>query len=110
MEYCNECPNQCPKNDLKCGRGEAYFNGGNGNRSMHKGHGTVEIKSNNELVRLLAICGKVAEHKSEKMIEHNMDESAMFDVLSDRQQSELKLLLEKLNKQWKAEHERHHKH
>lgn len=54
--------------------------------------------SKNELVKLLSICGQVAEHKSEKMQEHGRDEQEL-----------LQTLLRKLQKQWLQDHAEHHR-
>lgn len=111
MEFCNQCPNKCPKDNLKCRRGKAYFNGeSNENQSRHKDHGFAQCSSKNELVRLLSICGRAASHKSEKMLEHNIDESVMFDALTPDEQENLMLILTKLQQKWESDHKRHHHH
>lgn len=65
--------------------------------------------SKHELVRLLSICGQVAEHKSEKMQEHGKEESEIVAVLSADEQAQLKFLLQKLQAHWLQEHAAHHK-
>lgn len=65
--------------------------------------------SKNELVKLLSICGQVAEHKSEKMQEHGKDEANILSTLSEDEQGQLKTILEKLQKQWLEDHKKHHK-
>lgn len=65
--------------------------------------------SKNELVKLLSICGQVAEHKSEKTQEHGRDESEILSVLSPDEQDLLKTLLLKLQKQWLQDHAEHHR-
>ena len=69
------------------------------------------MKSNrkNELVKLLSICGQVAEHKSEKMQAHGVDESQILSALSGEEQAQLDTLLRKLQSHWLEEHARHHK-
>ncbi|MGN1184532.1 MAG: hypothetical protein ACI4R7_04820 [Oliverpabstia sp.] len=69
----------------------------------------MRSNSKNELVKLLSICGQVAEHKSEKMQEHEMDESTILSALSEEEQGQLKCYLEKLQKQWLSDHAAHHK-
>ncbi|MGN0535249.1 MAG: hypothetical protein ACI4IR_04520 [Eubacterium sp.] len=114
MEFCNQCPNKCPKNNLKCGRGQAYFNGENYEKSSESRHhrgirkSFHNHKSDNELVKLLTTCGMIANHRSEKMLEHNIDESVMFEVLTDNEQEILKNLLTKLNNKWEEDHKKHH--
>ena len=46
--------------------------------------------SKNELVKLLSICGQVAEHKSEKMQERGRDEKEILSALSSDEQEILK--------------------
>ncbi len=65
--------------------------------------------SKNELVKLLSICGQVAEHKSEKMQEHGRDEKEILSALSSDEQEILKTILQKLQKQWLQDHAEHHK-
>lgn len=65
--------------------------------------------SKNELVKMLSVCGQVAEHKSEKMQEHGEDETKILAVLSQEEQNQLKLILEKLQTQWRKDHVAHHK-
>lgn len=60
----------------------------------------MKSNSKNELVKMISICGQVAEHKSEKMQENGNDESAILSALSDSEQEQLKMLLSKLQKQW----------
>ena len=67
----------------------------------------MQSNSKNELVRLLSICGQVAEHKSEKIQEHGGDESAVLNALSESEQNTLKELLSKLQKNWIEGHKEH---
>ena len=101
---CNQCPNGCPADALKCGKGRAYF------ERLKSGEAAPEPlpESENELVRLLTKCGRIAEHKSSKMREHGKDDGAMFQSLSEEEQTQLSTLLTKLQTTWKAEHEKHH--
>lgn len=69
----------------------------------------MRSNSKNELVKLISICGQVAEHMSEKMQEHRMDESIILSALSEEEQSQLKCYLEKLKKQWLSDHGAYHK-
>lgn len=101
---CNQCPNGCPAESLRCGKGRAYF------ERLKNGEAAPAPlpESENELVRLLTKCGKIAEHKSGKMREHGKDESAMFQSLSEDEQAQLTALLTKLQTTWKEEHAKHH--
>ncbi len=103
---CNQCPKSCPAEALSCGKGRAYFE-----RLQNEETAPVAMpESENELVRLLTKCGKVAEHKSEKMRQHGKDESDMFQCLTEEEQVELKGFLSKLQTTWKEEHQKHHGH
>ena len=69
----------------------------------------MKSNSKNELVKLLSICGQVAEHKSEKMQEHGVDESQILSALSEEEQEQLKSILSKMQSQWLKDHAQHHK-
>ena len=64
--------------------------------------------SKQELVKLLSICGQVAEHKSGKMQEHGRNEDEILSALSREEQQQLKNLLQKLQSQWLEYHRVHH--
>lgn len=103
---CNQCPKGCPADALNCGKGRAYFE-----RLQNGGAAPAPMpESENELVRLLTKCGRVAEHRSEKMREHGKDEAVMFRCLSEEEQILLKELLTKLQTTWKEDHAKHHGH
>lgn len=70
----------------------------------------MKSNSKNELVRLLSICGQVAEHKSEMMQQHGVDEATILSALTAEEQEELKTLLTKLQSAWLAQHAAHHQH
>ena len=65
--------------------------------------------SKNELVKLISICGQVAEHKSEKMQQFGKDENEILAALSEEEREQLKTLLQKLQAQWLKDHAAHHK-
>lgn len=65
--------------------------------------------SSHELVKLISICGQVAEHKSEKMRENGRDEAMIVAGLSEEEQNTLKELLTKLQAQWLKDHAEHHR-
>lgn len=69
------------------------------------------MKSNSKhpLVNLLSLCGQIAEHKSEKMLEHGGDENAILAALSDEQQAQLREILETLRQAWLKDHAEHHR-
>ena len=64
--------------------------------------------SKQELVKLLSICGQIAEHKSGKMQEHGRNEDEILSALSREEQQQLKNLLQKLQSQWLEDHREHH--
>lgn len=104
-EHCNQCHNQCPAGQLRCGRGKAYF------EALKNGE-TPQVwektESDTPLVRLLDRCGHAASHKSERMRAHGKDDSEMFHALSPEEQAQLYSLLAKLDTAWQAEHSKHH--
>lgn len=69
------------------------------------------MKSNSKhpLVNLLSLCGQIAEHKSEKTLEHGGDENTILAALTDEQQAQLKELLETLRQAWLKDHAEHHR-
>lgn len=102
---CNQCHNHCPADDLSCDKGRAYF------ERLKNGEPAPEpAESENELVRLLTKCGRVAEHKSVKMREHGKDEAAMFQCLDREELSQLQTILTKLQTTWREDHAKHHAH
>ena len=68
----------------------------------------MKSNSKNELVKLISICGQVAEHKSEKMQEKKVDESMILAGLSLEEQEQLKTLLNNLQSHWLEQHKMHH--
>lgn len=60
--------------------------------------------SKNELIKLISTSGQIAEHKSEKMQEHGMDEEELLKALTMEERETLKELLKKLQKQWFTDH------
>lgn len=68
----------------------------------------MKSNSKNELVKLISICGQVAEHKSEKMQEKKVDESKILEGLSLEEQVQLKTLLNKLQSHWLKQHKMHY--
>lgn len=69
----------------------------------------MRSNSKHELVKLISICGQVAEHKSEKAQEHGKDEEAIVSALTTEEQKQLQELLTKLQEQWLKDHAAHHK-
>ena len=59
----------------------------------------MKSNSKNELLRVLSICGQVAEHKSEKMQENGRDEDEILAAISADEQETLKAILLKLQSQ-----------
>lgn len=97
---CNQCPNACPSDALKCGRGKAYF------RRLESGE--TEFQSEDALVMLLYKCGQVAGHKSKMLRQHGAEERNMFRCLSDTETEQLESLLRRLNDGWEEEHRLRH--
>ncbi len=69
----------------------------------------MKSSSKHELVRLISICGQVAEHKSEKAQEHEKEEASILAPLTEEEQQQLQALLTKLREQWLKDHAAHHK-
>ncbi len=76
---------------------------------MKQYDGTMKSNSKQELVKLLSICGQVAEHKSEKAQEHGKPEDTILSALTLEEQKQLQELLTKLQEQWLKDHAAHHK-
>ncbi len=103
MENMNKCPGcsqHCDRNNLQCGKGEAYFNGeslpsheqghGEGKHHGSKHHGHKHHRPEfpaGSLADLMAKCG----HR----LYHGGDES-MFAVLTKEESVMLKTILNKL--------------
>lgn len=68
----------------------------------------MQSNSKNDLVKLLSICGQVAEHKSQKILEHGGQEDSILEALSAEEREQLKDLLTKLQSNWLAGHKEHH--
>lgn len=69
----------------------------------------MKSNSKHELVKLISICGQVAEHKSEKAQEHGKSEDDILSALTVEEQKQLRELLTKLQEQWLKDHAAHHK-
>lgn len=69
----------------------------------------MKSNSKHELVKLISICGQVAEHKSEKAQEHGKEEDTILSALTTEEQKQLQTLLTKLQAQWLKDHAAHHK-
>ena len=68
----------------------------------------MKSNSKNELVKLMSICGQIAELKSEKTQEKKVDESMILAGLSLEEQEQLKTLLNKLQSHWLEQHKMNH--
>ena len=117
---CNQCPNQCPADALKCGRGRHYFeqlenpegikaderaghgygeghghseNHGHGHKEGH-GHGKSD-----DLYGLMRGCGHYLHHSGGKHQEAG-EENQLFAALDEGEQECLKGLLKKLLDSW----------
>ncbi len=69
----------------------------------------MRSESKHALVKLLSICGQVAEHKSEKYQQNGKEEAGILAALSAEEQQQLQALLQKLQSQWLQDHAEHHK-
>lgn len=102
MENMNKCPgcsHHCDRNNLQCGKGEAYFNGESNPESghsrghhegKHRGHGHGHHRPEfpeGSLADLLSKCGHHLFHGGDE---------GMFKVLSDEETAQLKSLLQKI--------------
>lgn len=97
---CNQCGNGGPREELRCGRGKAYF------RRLESGE--PEFQSDDALVMLLYKCGQVAGHKSQMLRQHGREERKMFQCLTDEEARQLEDLLRRLNDGWEEEHRLRH--
>jgi len=66
-ENCPCCPNNCHKDDLRCGRGHNYFSSANSSDSK-----TLE----DEVIADLRKCGHMLHHNDELQI-HNVSEEEL---------------------------------
>lgn len=64
----------------------------------------MKTNSKHPLIKLISICGQIAEHQSEKMQQHNIDEAELLTALSEDQQKQLSELLTILQKRWISQH------
>lgn len=69
----------------------------------------MKSESRHPLIRQLSICGQVAEHKSEKVREHDGNEEDILSALNPQQQAQLAALLDILQSAWLKDHAQHHK-
>lgn len=102
MTNCNGCPNNCPREELRCGKGRVIM--GMESRSQTQ----PQSESSHPLVRSLVTCGRIAAHKSEKMRERGVDEDRMFAALSQEEREQLQSMLNRMEERWKADHAKHH--
>lgn len=110
-ETCPLCSNHCPADNLKCGKGHAYFKNDSKtmeNRHFHReyfkgfdgrkrGHLTVEPAKDSLLYLLFGCSHYLHEMLHEKKIE---DEKVLFAGLDETEQNQLKVLLQKLLARW----------
>lgn len=81
QENCPCCPNHCPKDNLGCERGRAYFNEGNKD--------SIDTSLEGQVIGDLRRCGH--------MLHHNRDLDTK-ELLSSLSEDELKSLHELLSK------------
>lgn len=95
---CTPCPNHCPKDNLRCGRGAAYF------QRLQNGE---EFTSSDELLLLLNQCGEAAKHMVLRARNTGEDEHAILTLTPEERQT-LLVLLRKQKKQWDEKHAARH--
>ena len=95
-QYCDQCKNRCPVDDLRCNRGRALF-----------GQEPVERKRPAGPLGLLQRCGSALHHG-------HIGEEEALSVLTEQEQAELERLLSVLLADWekrmpqgRGRHERH---
>lgn len=110
-ETCPLCANHCPADDLKCGRGHGYFERERETTGHRHGHreqlpGVDERKRKRLAVRpsrdSLPYLLLSSSHYLHRMFhEINMeDEKRLFACLDETEQTQLKMLLQKLLLHW----------
>ena len=93
VQTCLQCDNHCPVDALKCGWGRKYFgvaDGGSEHGQGGCGHGHPKAG----LAGLLHQCGRFARHA-------DMEETELFQALTDEEKATLQALLEKLTTDWR---------
>lgn len=73
---------------------------------MNENQRNIKLRSNNKLIRLLIRNGQIAEHKTQKMQEHQIDEDLLVQTLTKKEQVELMGLLTKLRDDWIKDHKK----
>ncbi|MGN1019345.1 MAG: hypothetical protein ACI4O7_03145 [Aristaeellaceae bacterium] len=107
---CPCCPNHCPADALRCGRGRAHFaqNGAEPREEHphHEGHGPHghgrPMQETEPAMALLRQCGHFLHHMGP-----GSDSAAMMSVLSDEERATLQALLKKCLDSWEANAPRH---
>lgn len=84
QENCPCCPNHCPKDNLSCGRGRAYFSGENTTEEEK----TIEQQVIGDLRR----CGHLLHHNKD------LDTNELLANLNEDELNKLHELLTKINK------------
>ena len=93
-DHCTQCPNQCPSDALRCGRGQAYF------QRLRNGE---EFTSDDELVLLLTQCGEAAKHMALRLRNTGGDEHSAI-TLEEAERQTLLTLLKKQKALWDQQH------
>lgn len=92
-QYCDQCENHCPEDNLQCGRGRRHFGleSSEGGEGRH-GH-RQELPSGP--IGLLRQCGHLLHHGGAAG-------DNLLAALNEQEQAELERLLEKLLSDWKS--------
>lgn len=94
-QNCPQCPNHCPANALRCGRGRAWLK-----QREEDGSGESE-----ELYGLMRRCGHYLHHSAgqghgREQKQGNHEKDRLFDALNEEEKDCLKDLLKKLLDSW----------
>lgn len=105
---CPCCPNHCPADALRCGRGRAHFaQNGAETREEHAHHegGAHHGQPMGEMDPALALlrqCGHFLHHMGP-----GSDPARLMSALTDEERATLRALLEKCLTSWQADAPRH---
>ena len=87
-QHCDQCENQCPVDDLQCGKGRRHF----GLETEEHGKGKPDRELPGGALGLLMQCGHVLHHSGA---------AADLSALNPQEQAELERLLTILLADWK---------
>lgn len=85
QEFCPQCPNHCHKDELRCGRGKAFF-------GMEEGHSHTNNQPLTGIAGQLKQCGHIMHHNPD------INNERLCVNLSKEEQETLERLLNKILK------------